>query len=221
MGVSIKSMALIKTSAKPMLRPMQFVLIWGLGLGLVHSAYAVDFFNVSQGSLNAATFISNLGKTIPNLMQLVTAIAYVMGMFFVINGIFHLKKYGEQRSQASSEAHLKGPLIYLVVGAALLYLPSTVRVGLSTFWTSPFPYGYETDQTGAWASLIKASFMIVQLIGTISFIRGLVMLTHLGGAGAGQQGTLGKALAHIVAGILCINLYDFLKTVFNTLALGS
>lgn len=209
------------TSAKRMFSPLRCILMFLCGFCFVNSAFAVDFFNVSQGNLNAATFIANLGKTIPNLMQLVTAIAYVMGMFFVINGIFHLKKYGEQRSQASSEAHLKGPLIYLLVGAALLYLPSTVRVGLSTFWTNPFPYGYENDQTGAWASLLKASFMIVQLIGTISFIRGLVMLTHLGGHGASQQGTLGKAIAHIVAGILCINLYDFLKTVFNTLALGT
>jgi intracellular multiplication protein IcmC len=199
----------------------KFFLAFLSSFAIVHSAYALDFSNVNPRNLNAATFISNLGKSIPNLMQLVTAVAYVMGMFFVINGLFHLKKYGEQRSQASGEAHLKGPLIYLFVGAALLYLPSTVRVGLSTFWTSPYPYQYQTDQGGPWAELLKAGFMIIQLIGTISFIRGLVMLTHLGGASAQQQGTLGKALAHIIAGILCIDLYDFLKTVFNTLALGS
>ncbi len=214
-------MALIKASAMQMLKPTKSLLIFFVGFGFVRSAFAVDFFNVNAGNLNAATFITNLAKTIPNLMQLVTATAYVMGMFFVINGVFHLKKYGEQRSQASSDASLKGPLIYLCVGAALLYLPTTVRVGLSTFWANPFPYGYQSDETGAWASLLKASFMIVQLIGVISFIRGLVMLTHMGGAGAGQQGTLGKSLAHIIAGILCINLYDFLKTVFNTLALGN
>lgn len=221
MGSNGRGMALNKASAKQILGPKKFLLMFLVGFGFVRSAYAVDLFNVNPGNLNAATFITNLGKTIPNLMQLVTATAYVMGMFFVINGVFQLKKYGEQRAQASSDASLKGPLIFLFVGAALLYLPTTVRVGMSTFWANPFPYGYVTDETGAWASLLKASFMIVQLIGTISFIRGLVMLTHLGGAGAGQQGTLGKALAHIIAGVMCINLYDFLKTVFNTLALGN
>lgn len=199
----------------------KFLLTLIAALGVIDSAYAIDFSNVNPSNLNAATFITNFGKTIPNLMQLVTAIAYVMGMFFVVNGLFHLKKYGEQRSQASSEAHLKGPILYLLVGAALLYLPTTVRVGFATFWTNPLPYQYDTDQSGAWADLLKAGFMIIQLIGIISFIRGLVMLTHLGGAGGQQQGTLGKALAHIIAGILCIDMYDFLQTVFNTLALGS
>ncbi len=187
------------------------------GIGVMHSAYAADLFDINPRNLSAATIITNLSNTIPNLMELVTAIAYVMGMFLVVNGLFQLKKYGEQRSQASSEAHLKGPLLYLIVGAALLYLPTTVRVGMSTFWANPTPYGYETDENGAWAELIKAGFMIIQLVGTISFIRGLLMLTHLGGAGAQQQGTLGKSLAHIIAGILCINLYDFLQTVFDTL----
>ncbi len=213
-------MTMAKTTiAAKNLERVKFFIVFLVGFGFINSAYAADLFNVNVGNLNAATFITNLGKTIPNLMRLVTAIAYVMGMFFVINGIFHLKKYGEQRSHGG-DAQLKGPLIYLCVGAALLYLPTTVRVGFSTFWTNPFPYGYQTDQTGPWAQLIKASFMIVQLIGTISFIRGLVMLTQLGGQG-GQQGTMGKALAHIIAGILCIDLYDFLKMVFNTLALGA
>ncbi|MCD6039394.1 MAG: hypothetical protein K0S27_794 [Gammaproteobacteria bacterium] len=206
---------------KQILCSSKFFLMLLCYLGGAHCAYAIDFSNINPSNLNAATFIANLSKSIPNLMQLVTAVSYVMGMFFVVNGLFHLKKYGEQRSQASSEAHLKGPIIYLLVGAALLYLPTTVRVGFSTFWTNPAPYQYETDQSGAWADLLKASFMIIQLIGTISFIRGLVLLTHLGGAAGQQQGTLGKALAHIIAGILCIDMYDFLQTVFNTLALGN
>ncbi len=198
---------------------MKFLLALFGGLLLVQSAYAIDFANINRGNMNAASFITNLAKSIPNLMQLVTATAYVMGMFFVINGLFHLKKYGEQRSH-SGDASLKGPLVYLFVGAALLYLPSTVRVGFSTFWTHPYPYQYDTDQRGAWAELIKASFMIIQLIGTISFIRGLVLFTQMSGSGQ-QPGTFGKALAHIIAGIFCIDLYDFLKTVFNTLALGN
>ena len=213
-------MALTRTFNKQMTWSAKFFLPLLGSLGLTRSAYAADFFNVNRNNLNAATFVTNLGKAIPNLMQLVTAGAYVMGMFFVINGLFHLKKYGEQRSQASSEAHLKGPIIYLFVGAALLYLPSTVRVGMSTFWAEPNPYQYDIDTGEAWGDLIKASFMIVQLIGVISLIRGLVLLTHLGGP-SGQQGTLGKAMAHIIAGIFCIDLYDFLRTVFNTLALGN
>jgi intracellular multiplication protein IcmC len=192
-----------------------------MSIAIVYPAYAFDFSNVNPNNLSAATLITNLGTSIPQLMQLVTALAYVMGFYFIFNGLLHLKKYGEQRSQMSSEAHLKGPLLYLLVGTALIYLPSTVHTGLASFWTNPVnPYAYETDDTGAWADLIKASFMIIQLIGVMAFIKGLVMLTHLGGQGAQQQGVLGKAIAHIVGGIFCIDMYDFLQVVFNTLALG-
>lgn len=164
--------------------------------------------------------IENLGKTIPSLMQLVTAIAYVMGMFLVIKGVAGLKEYGEQRTSARTEHHgLKASLIAIFVGAALLYLPSSVRVGLSTFWSNPNPYAYVTDATNdSWAALLNNVFLILQLIGTIAFIRGLIILSHAGSHHS--QGNFGKAMAHIIGGILLINMYQFLQAVFNTLAIG-
>ena len=86
----------------------------------------------------------------------------------------------------SASHELKGPLIYLGVGGALLYLPTSVQVGLSTFWSHPNPYAYQTEMQDSWVDLLQAVFMILQLIGTIAFIRGLVMLTHLGGHRANQ-----------------------------------
>lgn len=165
--------------------------------------------------------IQNLSNTIPNLMALVTAISYVMGIFFMIKAIFWLKNYGEQRSSHSSESEktLMGALAVLFVGAGLFYLPTMVQVGLTTFWTHPNPYGYADESSDAWMEVLRAVFLIIQLIGTIAFIRGLVILSHVGGSSHGR-GELGKALAHMIGGILCINLYGFLQAVFNTLALG-
>jgi intracellular multiplication protein IcmC len=60
----------------------------------------------------------------------------------------------------------------------------------------------------------------VQLVGTIAFIRGLVLLTHASGHGT-QPGTFSKAISFIVAGILCINLYQFLQVIFTTFGLGT
>ena len=70
-----------------------------------------------------------------------------------------------------------------------------------------------------WSELLNACIMIIQLIGTIAFIRGLVILTHLGERG-GQQGAFGKAMSHIVGGILAIDINDFMQAIWNTLALG-
>ena len=89
----------------------------------------------------------------------------------------------------------------------------------STFWTNPTPLAYVAQQNDPWSELIQACFLVIQLIGTIAFIRGLIMLTHLSQHG-GHQGTFGKAMAHIVGGILLIDMYDFVTAVGNTLGLG-
>jgi intracellular multiplication protein IcmC len=174
----------------------------------VPSVYAVP---------NVADMIENIAKTVPQLMYFTTALAYVFGFWFVFHGLLLLKKYGMQRTQMSGDANLAPPLLSIFVGAALIYLPTTVQSGMSTFWTDPNPYGYETANA-EWNTFIGACFMIIQLVGVIAFMRGLMMLTKLG-QGGGQQAGFGRAAAHIVGGIFCIDMYDFLKAVFETLGL--
>lgn len=168
---------------------------------------------------DAASMLSNLADTVPQFMKLVTAMAYVTGMFLIIRGLIGLKQYGESRTMMSSQQDLKGPLILMAVGTALLYLPTSVTAGLTTFWTDPNPYGYEDHSSDQWATLIQNCFLVVQLIGTIAFIRGLLILTQLGGHA--QPGTLSKGVTHIIAGALCINLYDFINAINNTLGIGN
>ncbi len=168
---------------------------------------------VDVSSLNAQSIINNIMTEVPMLMRLITAVAYVAGMWFCFMGIMKLKQYGEQRTMMSGEHHIKGPLIYLTVGAMLLYLPSSVQVGLSTFWTDPSPYSYQdVAAQSQWMQFIGNCFLIIQLFGTIAFIRGLMLLSHLGQQhGGGQPGTFSKGMTHIIAGLLCINIYQFVQ----------
>lgn len=168
--------------------------------------------------VDLATMLENFSKTVPQFMRLVTAFAYVSGMYLVFKGVMGLKQYGEQRTQMSSSHELKGPLLTMAVGTALLYLPSTVEAGLSTFWMDPNPYGYVQTDSDQWNTLIQDCFAVIQLIGVIAFIRGLFVLGQL--SGQAQPGTFGKGLAHIIGGVLAINLYQFAQAVINTLALG-
>jgi len=173
------------------------------------SAYAVP---------NVADMVINIAQTVPQLMYFTTALAYVFGFWFVFHGILLLKKYGMQRTQMSGDANLGPPIVSIFVGAALIYLPSSIQSGMSTFWTTPNPYEYESKTSEEWNTFVSACFMIIQLIGVIAFMRGLMMLTKLG-QGGGQQASFGRAAAHIVGGIFCIDMYDFLKSVFETLGL--
>ena len=175
-------------------------------------AYAAA--NIDVSSLNLITMLQNLSTQIPMLMRLITAFAYVLGMIFIFIALVKLKHFGESRTMMSQEHGMMGPIIYFVIGTALLYLPSSVQVGMSTFWRDPSPYAYETVGTDQWSLFMGDIFLIVQLIGTISFIRGLVILSKLGGHG-GQEG-LGKGITHIIAGIFCINIYQFVQVVAST-----
>ncbi|MDR3492499.1 MAG: hypothetical protein P4M12_10770 [Gammaproteobacteria bacterium] len=167
---------------------------------------------------DVGTMLKNFANDVPQLMKLITAFAYVFGMYLIVKGVAGLKAAGEARTQMSTHHDLKGPVILIGVGTLLLYLPTSVQVGLTTFWTAPNPYGYETPGDDQWNSLVQTTYLVVQLIGTIAFIRGLITLTHLGGQGS-QPGTFSKGLTYIIAGVLCINMSDFLAAVEATLGI--
>ncbi len=164
--------------------------------------------------------VKSISENIDKVMRMVTGFAYIIGTYFVIIGIIELKHFGESRTMMSSEHGLKKPIMYILVGAALIYLPTTIKQGLYTLWDSPAPYAYVIEKGNAWSELIGDSFIILQLIGVIAFIRGLIMLTHLGGHG-GQQGAFGRAMTHIIGGILCINMYDTVRMILATLGLDT
>ncbi len=167
-------------------------------------------------SPDAATMLDNLTSSVPNFMRLTTAFAYVAGMFFIYKGIIELKQFGESRTMMSTQHSMIKPLLFLFSGTCLLYLPTTVLVGTSTFWTDA-PYAYLTDDSNPFSSLVQDVYLIIGLAGTISFVRGVMMLTQL--AGQAQQGIFARSMTHMIAGIFCINLYQFIDVLNNTLGI--
>jgi intracellular multiplication protein IcmC len=177
------------------------------------------FADVSYDQISLETLVKNLATQLPQVWLFFTATAYVFGFFFVFYGLLQLKKHAEQRSMMSQEASLKGPLLYIFIGAAFIYLPTTLNAGLTTFWLNPNPYGYEDEVSNEWADLYKACIVIVQLVGLIAFMRGLIIFTHMGQGG--QQGQFGRGLAHIIGGIFLIDIFDVLRMIFATFGLPS
>ena len=86
--------------------------IRNIAIGTAFVVFASPVYAETQ--INIATMIENLAETLPALMQLVTAFAYVMGFYMVIHGILLLKKFGESRSMMSTENSLKGQIAFLV-----------------------------------------------------------------------------------------------------------
>lgn len=198
------------------MKALRFALFLMIGLLFVSATYAADSTIGVQG-ISAADMIKNFSTNVPNLMRFVTAVAYVMGMYFVIIGVMKLKHLGESRTMMSQEHSFSEPGMYLLAGALLLYLPTSIQVAMSTFWMDPTPYGY-LDQASQWDELYGICFSVIQLFGVIAFIRGVIILSRLGG-GRHQDG-LGKALTHMIGGIFCINIYQVVLVVLATLGIS-
>lgn len=168
-------------------------------------------------TLSAQDMLVNIAHQVPSIMKMVTAIAYVFGMALIFQGLLKLKHAGESRTMMSHEHSLMGPIVLILVGTMLLYIPTAVQVGTSTFWATPNPYGYDVKLNDQWMQFINDCFLIIQLVGTIAFIRGLVMLSHL--AERSGQGVFGKGLTHIIGGIFCINIYQVVQVIMITLGI--
>jgi len=179
-------------------------------------AYAQSSLVTNLNTLSAQTMLTNIQNNLPDLTKMVTAFAFVIGMAMVIMGIMQLKHVGEMRMQMSHEHHLGKPLLMIAMGTMLIYLPSAVQVGMSTFWSTPNPYGYNL-QSDQWQQTINVCIAIVQFIGIVSFIRGLILLSHA--SGGHQQNAFMKGLMHVIGGIFCINIYQFVQVILGTLGI--
>ncbi len=173
---------------------------------------------VSGSMPSLENVIINVGRSLPALWKLVTGAGYLFGFVFVFRGVYMLKTYGESRTMMSSQGNLKGALICLLVGTVLLFSQTIYdSLLLSTFnttSTSPLQYEHSIKMS---ADAYFALLRFIQLIGIISFIRGWVMLTHLGNAG--QQNTFGKSLTHIIGGLLAINIQGTVNILKGTIGM--
>tara|TARA_R110000868_G_scaffold361647_3_gene623667 strand:- start:902 stop:1501 length:600 start_codon:yes stop_codon:yes gene_type:complete len=189
-----------------------------LGMLVASPVFAADDVTSSVSSVSAEDMVTRVAGQIPALMKLVTAIAYVLGIYFIYHSLMKFKEFGEQRTMMSSQHHMKEPMTYMIIGAMLLYLPTTIQAGMSTFWSDPNPYGYAQEQD-QWSQFIGNAILVVQLFGTIAFIRGLVILSHTGSQQGGGQGALGKGVTHVVGGLFCVNIYQFVQAILWTLGI--
>ena len=171
----------------------------------------------SAASLDFAQMVINIANTMPDLLAMVSAAAYVLGFTLVLKGVYKLKEYGEMRTSMSSQTNLWPPMITLGVGTMLIYFVSTYKMGLATIFgtaeISPIAY---SDSSGSTEALMSAVVSIMQVIGVIAFIRGLLLLNSAGNPGA-QPGSIGKGLTFAIGGILSINIYGTWQMLINTL----
>ena len=144
------------------------------------------------------TLINNLVK----VGQIVNMISIGMGVFFILVGFFKLKRYGEMRTFMSQQMTILAPMMYLMVGSLLLYLPTTLHLFASMVWTNTNPM--QPSPKGGAFYFINAMYIFIRLLGVIGIIRGLAGLASAGGQG--QPGKITKSFLFILGGIMCLHI---------------
>lgn len=146
-----------------------------------------------------AKMIVNISAAIAPVQQLVLGFAYLLGLLFFLHGMHKLYRIADRRSTSSSGQKMFVPLMNIMVGVALIALPSTIDVMART------AFGYESVlqySPSATIDTVQAMTYLIQLAGLIWFIRGCVLLVQASEPGV-QHGP--KGLAFLVAGVLAMN----------------
>lgn len=146
-----------------------------------------------------------LEQNLGTLATIVEDFGIAIGVVLIFAAFLKFKRHGEMRGGASHQSTLAGPIMLLMSGVALLWLPTVVGVALQAFWGANNPMSLPTTGDSGLAALEPAILMFVRLVGVIAFIRGWILLSKTGKEGA-QPGTLGKGLTHLLGGILCIHI---------------
>ena len=184
--------------------------VWGVALLLVLAS-----FPAMAGDINNLPDVltENLGL-IANVMQ---SVSIVLGLGLFVGGMFHLKRYGEMRTMMSAQMTIWGPLMRILSGAALMYLPVMISTSLVAFWGTggDMPIASSTSMEG-WAQYIPAVLMLVRLVGVYAFMRAF-MLAARSGRTQGQPGTVGKVLVNLLAGILCVHVMGTIQLIESIL----
>lgn len=175
------------------------------------TAYAID----------AAQFLENVANTLDPFSQLVTGAAYLFGLAFFFKAMYHLKVYGEARTMMSVQTSIRTPMTYLLIGAAFLYLPTAIDIMLSTTFGSDNILAYsEWEGNAQYGGISMAAvFKIIQFVGLVAFLRGWLLLSQTAGQGAQPQ-AFGKALTHILGGILAMNVVGTANILSATLGIN-
>ena len=160
----------------------------------------------------------NLTQNLTIVAKIIETVAVFLGWLLFFVSIYKFKRYGEMRTMMSMHMNIMGPVSVLVASALLLLFPQFVSTLVVTVWgvgnQNPLPYRGPTDD---WGMFIKPVLMFLRILGIISIIRGVILLSRLGESQS-QPGQGGKAAMHLVGGLLSVHIMytiELLKNIFG------
>lgn len=142
------------------------------------------------------TMIGNISRSLYPVQHLITGGAYVLGILFFMTAITKLRSIAQSKQ---SQEKMYSPMMYLLLGAFLLYLPSALDAMANTTFGVGNVLTYSSYNP---SNIFSSMGLLIQTIGILWFVRGSVLVAHSSHPGTGHGS---KGLAFIFAGILAMN----------------
>lgn len=152
--------------------------------------------------MNIPDFVSilgNLSQSLYPVQRLITGGAYLIGLVFVMTAIGKFRKIADHKAQSSSQEKMYSAMMYLLIGAALIYLPSALNLMANTAFGAGNVLTYAKPST---ADIYSSMGLLIRTAGVLWFIRGCVLVAHSSQPGS-KDGP--KGLVFLVAGVLAMN----------------
>jgi intracellular multiplication protein IcmC len=164
--------------------------------------------------MDVYSMLANLEKSLPGIQNVISYTAYFIGICLVMMSLYKLHHVADQRNMMSQQHSISGPIVTIIAGAFLIYLPSTIDTMTATFWGTDSPMAFDTTTGGQYDQMIGIVLKIVKIVGIIAFIRGWLMIAK--STDQGQQGGVGKGMTHIIGGLLAFHMEATLQVLQNT-----
>jgi intracellular multiplication protein IcmC len=171
--------------------------------------------------IDIGQMLTNLQAAFGSLQSLIVSFSYVFGVFLLVKALLKSRELANHNPASPQQGSFKDPIMLALVGGMLVYLPSSVNMGLNTIFASTelgtasslLSYTPSMDSQ-TWSQIQDVLVEYLKLLGFIAFIRGWIILSKAGEGG--QQDTMSKGVIHVVAGILLINIVDSIQILAST-----
>lgn len=157
------------------------------------------------------TMLGNLSQSLFPLQRLITGGAYLLGILFFIKAIAVLRKIADHKAQSQSQEKMYTPMMYILMGSGLLFLPSAISMMANTTFGSGNVLTYGNyNRTNIYSTM----GLLIRTAGLLWFVRGCVLIAHSSEPSGAKEGM--KGLLFLIAGIFSMN-FDNTISMINSI----
>lgn len=191
-----------------------------MALALDTSSITGKFTGLAHG-LSITQMLKNLSSTWGSLKSFLTMFATVSSIVFFVLGLHKAVLVSQQKAEKITV------FTYIFAAGMLATLPSLLDATYSSMGIAKGTWGgIESDVNTVFGAkignektdtllAIRSVIELIWIVGLIAVIRGIFILKNLGNTKNGNNASLGKAIVHIIAGAMLMNIIQ-VSQIFGT-----